>query len=88
MNMRTKVSPSGDVTIPKDVRDRLAWEPGTPLELVETRDGVSLRAAAPARRFALKSLSDLQALSPAATTPQPVAAISRLSDEDIRRLLP
>ena len=86
--MRTKMSPSGDVAIPKDVRDRLAWEPGTPLELLETPDGVRLRAAAPARRFPRKTLADVQAFSPAAAEPQPIEAISRLSDEDIRRLLP
>jgi AbrB family looped-hinge helix DNA binding protein len=87
MNMRTKVSPSGDVAIPKDVRDRLAWVPGTPLELVETPDGLRLRKIAQARRFPSRTLADLQALRPASAEPQPIEAISRLSDDDIRRLL-
>ena len=87
MNARTEVSPSGDVAIPKDVRDRLAWTPGTPLELVETAEGVSLRAAVKKRRhFPPKTLADLDAL-PSWGPPQPIEAISRLSDEDLRRLL-
>lgn len=87
MNMRTNVSPSGAVAIPKDVRDRLAWEPGTLLELVETPDGISLRAAARGARFTPKSLSDIQALPPAAGEPLPIEAISHLSDTDIRHLI-
>lgn len=84
MNARTKVSPKGDVAIPKDVRDRLAWAPGTPLEVVETPDGVSLRKPE-GSPFARKTLDDLQAL-PGAANAQSTDAISRLSDDDIRRL--
>ncbi len=88
MNARTQVSPSGDVAIPRGVRDRLAWAPGTPLELVETADGVSLRPAVirKHRPFPLKTLADLDALPPLGP-PQPIEAVSRLSDEDLRRLL-
>ncbi|NWP74998.1 AbrB/MazE/SpoVT family DNA-binding domain-containing protein, partial [Escherichia coli] len=43
MNSRTEISPSGDVAIPRDVRERLAWQAGTPLVLIETADGVTLR---------------------------------------------
>jgi AbrB family looped-hinge helix DNA binding protein len=86
MNARTKVSPSGDVAIPKDVRDRLAWAPGTPLELVETAEGVSLRAARKRTPFPPRTLADLDAL-PSWGPPQPTGAISRLSDDDIRRLI-
>lgn len=87
MNARTKVLPSGDVAIPKDVRDRLAWAPGTPLELVETADGISLRRPAGTSPFPRKTLADLDALPGYDGPPQPVEAISRLSDDDIRRLL-
>lgn len=87
MNARAKVLPSGDVAIPKDVRDRLAWEPGTPLELVETADGISLRRPAKASPFPRKTLADLDALPRYKGKPQPIEAISRLSDEDILRLL-
>ncbi len=87
MNARTKVSSNGDVAIPKDVRDRLDWAPGTPLELVETADGVSLRRPAEKSHFPPKTLEDLRALPKYEGRPQPIEAISRLSDEDIRRLL-
>jgi AbrB family looped-hinge helix DNA binding protein len=87
MNARTHVSPSGDVAIPKDVRDRLGWGPHTPLELVETSDGIRLRAAGGKKKaFPPKTLADLDVLPPLGP-PQPVEAISRLSDEDLRRLL-
>lgn len=87
MNARTKVSPTGAVEIPQDVRDRLAWEPGTPLELVETADGITLRRDDAASPFRRTSLADLEALPPAGP-PQTIAQISRLSDEDLRRLIP
>lgn len=87
MNARTKVSANGDVAIPKDVRDRLHWAPGTALELVETADGIRLRASKAERPFPRKTLADLDALPPIAAEPQPIEAISRLSDEDIRRLI-
>ena len=87
MNARTKVSANGDVAIPEDVRERLHWGPGTSLELVETIDGIRLRAASAERVFPRKTLADLKALRPIAAEPQPIEAISRLSDEDIRRLL-
>ncbi len=87
MNARTKVSSKGDVAIPRDVRERLAWEPGTPLELVETPDGISLRRPAEKSPFPPKTIDDLRALPKYKGPPQPIEAISRLSDEDIRRLL-
>lgn len=87
MNARTKLSPTGEVTIPQDVRERLAWEPGTPLELVETAGGIMLRRGTAASPFRKTSLADLRAL-PGAGPPQTTEAISRLSDEDLRRLIP
>lgn len=86
MNARTQVSPSGDVAIPRDVRERLGWGPHTPLELVETPDGIRLRKADGKSPFAPKTMADLDAL-PTLGPPQPIEAISRLSDEDLRRLL-
>ncbi|HEV7660847.1 MAG TPA: AbrB/MazE/SpoVT family DNA-binding domain-containing protein [Allosphingosinicella sp.] len=87
MNARAKVLPSGDVAIPKDVRERLEWEPGTPLELIETRDGISLRRPAKSSPFPPKTLEDLRKLPRYEGKPQPIEAISRLSNEDILRLL-
>lgn len=86
MNARTRVSSSGDVAIPKDMRDRFAWTAGTPLELVETAEGLSLRPVRPAKCFARKSLADLRALLPAGPA-QSTEVISRLSDDDLRRLI-
>lgn len=86
MNARTKLLSNGAVEIPQDVRDRLAWEPGTPLDLVETADGISLRRR-PESPFPPTTLADLEAL-PGAGPRQSTAAISRLSDEDLRRLIP
>ena len=44
MTRHTKVSAKGQVVIPKDVRDRLKWTPGTELEVVHGAAGVMLRA--------------------------------------------
>jgi bifunctional DNA-binding transcriptional regulator/antitoxin component of YhaV-PrlF toxin-antitoxin module len=86
MNARTQVSPGGAVHIPEEVLGRLSWAPGTPLELVETPDGIALRVAMSASPFGHRDLADLQALPPLAAEPQSIERISRLSDEDIRRL--
>ena len=39
----TTVSTKGQVVIPKDIRDRLGWEPGTTLELEDLGDRIVLR---------------------------------------------
>jgi AbrB family looped-hinge helix DNA binding protein len=49
MNAQTKLSAKGQVVIPKAVRDKLCWEEGAALEVVEREDGVLLRAAPPPR---------------------------------------
>jgi AbrB family looped-hinge helix DNA binding protein len=43
MNAQTKLSAKGQVVIPKDVRDRLQWQQGQALEVVETSEGVLLK---------------------------------------------
>jgi AbrB family looped-hinge helix DNA binding protein len=50
MNAHTKLSAKGQVVIPKPVRDRLCWEEGAALEVVERADGVLLRAAQTGRK--------------------------------------
>lgn len=57
MNAFTRLSAKGQVVVPKATRDRLGWEPGIDLELIETRDGVTLR---PRRRE--KTLTPEQAV--------------------------
>ncbi len=86
MGARAKISASGAVSIPQAVRERLAWAPGTELELLESGAGLSLRRAERSKAFPRTTLEDLRALEPLGP-PQSVEAISRLSDDDIRRLL-
>lgn len=87
MNARTKITANGDVSLPLDVRERLHWTPGTPIEVVETVDGVTLRVPKKGGCFPPTTLDDLRAFSPYEGSPKSVEEISRLSDEAIRRLL-
>lgn len=50
MTKHTKVSAKGQIVIPKDVRDRLHWQPGTELEVIDGPAGVMLRAKPPERK--------------------------------------
>lgn len=43
MTAQTRLSAKGQIVIPKDVRDRLRWEQGQPLDVIETHDGVLLK---------------------------------------------
>lgn len=43
VSIRTKMSTKGQVILPKAVRDRLNWPPGTELVVEETPEGVLLR---------------------------------------------
>jgi AbrB family looped-hinge helix DNA binding protein len=58
MNAQTTLSSKGQVVIPKDVRERLHWELGEPLDVVEMANGVFLK-----RRSVPKRLSDKEALA-------------------------
>jgi AbrB family looped-hinge helix DNA binding protein len=58
MNAYTKLSAKGQVVVPKSTRDRLGWAPGIDLELIETRDGVTLRP-----RRSGKTLSPAEAVA-------------------------
>jgi AbrB family looped-hinge helix DNA binding protein len=52
----TTVSTKGQVVIPKDVRDRLGWRPGTALEIEERGDRVVLRQVRRAQRTTIDDL--------------------------------
>lgn len=43
----TKVSSRGQVVLPRAVRERRKWQPGTTLVVEETNEGVLLRAEKP-----------------------------------------
>lgn len=51
MNMHTKLSGKGQVVVPKALRDRKGWLPGTDLEVVETAEGVLLRNRSPRKKL-------------------------------------
>lgn len=44
-NARTTMSTKGQVILPKPIRDARKWGPGTRFEVVETAEGVLLKAA-------------------------------------------
>ncbi|MHA6721993.1 AbrB/MazE/SpoVT family DNA-binding domain-containing protein [Sphingomonas sp. RS2018] len=49
MNAFTKISEKGQVVLPKGTRDRLGWEPGLDLEVIEHADSVTFRRRRPAK---------------------------------------
>jgi AbrB family looped-hinge helix DNA binding protein len=50
MTAQTKMSAKGQIVIPKELRNRLAWRPGTEIEIEESVDGLILRPKRPARK--------------------------------------
>lgn len=56
----TKVSDKGQVVIPKDVRDRLQFNPGTKLIVVATQDAVVLqRIETVAGKMRMREIMDI-----------------------------
>jgi AbrB family looped-hinge helix DNA binding protein len=54
MKARTKITSKGQVTIPKDVRERLGLRPGDEIEFVDDRKGFRVQkrvAASPFRKY-------------------------------------
>ncbi len=49
--VRTKVTSKGQVTIPKDVRERLGLRPGDEIEFVEDRRGFRVQKRVPFSPF-------------------------------------
>jgi AbrB family looped-hinge helix DNA binding protein len=58
MNMQSRISSKGQVVIPKEIRDRLRLEPGTPLEIIETADSVTFRRASPVQKLTFEEATD------------------------------
>ena len=58
MNAFTRISDKGQIVVPKGTRDRLGWEAGLDLEVIEHDDSVTLR-----RRRPTKTLSPAQAVA-------------------------
>lgn len=87
----TKVSTRGQVVIPKELRDAYHWTSGQQLDVVDTGDGVLLKAR-PARKAASWSdvagcLSHLAKGRPAVTDEDMRAAVRKLAAERFRRTL-
>jgi AbrB family looped-hinge helix DNA binding protein len=55
----TKVSSKGQVVLPRAVRERKKWQPGTTLVVEETKEGVLLR---PEKPFPPTTVDDLLAI--------------------------
>lgn len=43
----TRLSSKGQIVIPKAIRDAHRWRPGQELEVIDTEDGIVLRARTP-----------------------------------------
>ena len=58
MNAFTRMSKKGQVVVPAETRQRLGWDAGLDLEVIEHDDAVTLRRSRPA-----KTLSPQQAVA-------------------------
>jgi AbrB family looped-hinge helix DNA binding protein len=78
----TTVSSKGQVVIPKEVRDRLGWKPGTSLEIEERGDRVVLRQVRRAQRTTIDELRGcLRYDGPAKTIEEMEEGIARRARE-------
>lgn len=71
----TRLSTKGQVIIPKPLRTALRWQPGQELEVIETQDGLLLRARGP---FEPSRLQDVAGM---------LGRVPRLTDADMRARL-
>lgn len=63
MNAHTRISEKGQVVVPKATRERLGWQPGTDLDIIETSDAITLRRRAAGGRLTVdEALGRLRAL--------------------------
>ena len=78
MNAQTKISTKGQLVVPKSIRDRLHWNIGDAIEIVEHDAAITLRAVPPAKKglTATEAMARLRKELPY-TGP-------RISDDDIQ----
>jgi AbrB family looped-hinge helix DNA binding protein len=75
---RTRLSSNGRVVIPKAVRDRHGWRPGTELEIEDRGEAVLLRTASAFRRRSVAQVFGCLGYGgPALTIKQMGAAVAR-----------
>lgn len=71
----TRLSTKGQIIIPKPLRDALRWRPGQELEVIETQEGLLLRAKAPFKPARLEDVAGMLGKAP------------RFTDEEIETRL-
>ncbi len=80
--MQTKISSKGQVVLPKAVRDKRHWKPGTLLTVEERPDGVLLKPVEKKKKFTVADWRGmLKHKGPAPTIEEMNAAI----EEEVRR---
>jgi AbrB family looped-hinge helix DNA binding protein len=80
--LRTRVSTKGQVILPKAIRTKLRWTPGTELEVESREDGVLLRAAS---LFAPTTIDDVFGALRYSGKPKTIAEMDAAVAEEARR---
>ena len=78
----TKVSTKGQVILPKAIRERRQWTPGTRLAVVETPDGVLLK---PVQLFPSTRAEDVFGILAFSGGPKSVAAMDAAIEAEVKR---
>ena len=77
----TRVSSKGQVVLPREVRDRKKWQPGTTLVVEETREGVLLRLEKP---FPPTTLEEVAAILQYKGKPKTIEEMDEAITEEVR----
>jgi AbrB family looped-hinge helix DNA binding protein len=80
---RTRLSSKGQLIIPKEVRDRHGWRPGTELEVVDKGHVVELR---PAKPFPPTRFEDVRGMLKYKGPPVSIEDMDRAVDEAAREM--
>lgn len=85
MNTFTKMSEKGQVVVPKAVRERLGWRPGTDLEVVESSDAVTLRRRAKGGSIGVdEAVARLERIYRHKGSPVPIEKLGWSADIDVK----